>query len=118
MFSALATAHIHEPRNVGELIGATHYGVAGVPGDGPFVQLWFLVEGEKIERGTYRTYGCPTSIASASLIAELLTGKSVQIAQSFEESDLKVLLGEIPEGKGDCPGRAIAALKNALENPS
>lgn len=115
MFSALATAHIQEPRNVGKLEDATHYGVAGVPGEGPFVELWFRINTDHIQQGTYRTYGCPTSIASASLVAELLTGKKLEVARRFDESDLKVLLGEIPEGKGDCPGRAIAALRNALE---
>lgn len=115
VFSPMALSHINNPRNVGQLEGATHYGVAGVPGDGPFVQMWFIVNGDQIERGTYKTYGCPTSIASASMIAELVAGKSVATALSLTEADIRALLAYVPEGKGDCPPRAIQALQNALE---
>ncbi|MBL8048931.1 MAG: iron-sulfur cluster assembly scaffold protein [Chthonomonas sp.] len=115
MIIPLALDHIHNMRNVGPLPSATHYGVAGVPGDGPFMELWFQVSGENIERGAYKTYGCPTSIACGSLIAELLRGKPVATAHLWTEEDLKQLIGEIPEGKGDCPPRAIAALQSAFE---
>ena len=110
----MALSHINNPRNVGPLEGATHYGVAGVPGDGPFVQMWFIVENETIRQGTYKTYGCPTSIASASMIAELVAGKSVETALSLTERDVIALLAYVPEGKGDCPPRAIRALQNAF----
>jgi len=99
---------------VGPLNGATHYGVAGEPGEGPFVQLWFLVEGETIRRATYKTFGCPTTIASSSLMAELLTGKPVQVALSIEESDIVALIGNVPEGKEDCPRRVVAAIADAF----
>ena len=110
----MALSHINNPRNVGPLDGATHYGVAGVPGDGPFVQMWFMIEGKTIRKGTYKTYGCPTSIASASLIAELVTGKSVEAALSLTETDIKALLAYVPEGKEDCPPRVIHAVQSAL----
>ena len=114
MFSAMATAHINEPRNVGPLEGATHYGVAGEPGEGPFVQLWFDVADQVIKRGAYKTYGCPTSIASSSIVAEILQGKSVDVALSIAEEDVIALIGYVPEGKGDCPKRVVDALKNAF----
>ena len=111
----MALSHINNPRNVGPLEGATHYGVAGVPGDGPFVQLWFIVDGDQIQRGSYKTYGCPTSIASASMIAELVAGKSVETALSLTEADIRALLAYVPEGKEDCPPRAVCALQSAFD---
>lgn len=115
VFSLLARDHIENPRSCGEMPGATHYGVAGVPGDGPFVELWFALESETIKDASYRTYGCPTSIASAGIATTLLRGKTKSVALSFSESDLHVLVGEIPEGKGDCPGRVISAIQDAFK---
>ncbi len=114
VFSSLAQEHIQNPRNVGAIPDATHYGVAGVPGDGPFVELWFKVAGDTIEHGSYRTYGCPTSIASSSVVVDLVRNRPVAVALSINEHDIKNLIGEIPEGKGDCPPRVVAALQSAL----
>jgi nitrogen fixation NifU-like protein len=115
VFSSIAIEHIQNPRNVGQMVDATHYGVAGEPGEGPFVQLWFRVEGSVIEKCQYKTYGCPTSIASASLVAELLKGKTIEIAKTLDESDIRTLLAHVPEGKEDCPGRVITAIQIAFE---
>lgn len=114
MFSALALDHINTRRNIGPMEGSTHYGVSGVPGEGPYVELWFRVADSSIEECRYKTNGCPTSIASASVVASLLAGKSVQVALSVNEHDIAVLLGEIPEGKEDCPQRVVDAIQAAL----
>ena len=55
MFSATVQEHTYQPRNVGELPSATHHGVAGVPGDGPYMLLWFEVVGDTIVKATYDT---------------------------------------------------------------
>ncbi len=44
MFSARVLDHFYNPRNTGPLEGATHQGTAGIPGDGPYVELWLLVQ--------------------------------------------------------------------------
>ena len=115
MFSTLAADHIQNPRNRGRLEGATHRGVAGVPGDGPYCVLHLIIEDGVIRKATYETYGCPTSIAAGSLVVQLVTGRPVERALQLEPSDLLALMAPIPEGKEDCPPRAIAALRNALE---
>ena len=40
MLNARVLDHFHRPRNVGSLENATHKGVAGNPGDGPYPTLW------------------------------------------------------------------------------
>lgn len=116
MFSALAVDHINCPRSVGPLGGATHHGVAGVPGDGPFVEIWFRIRDELIEDGAYRTYGCPTSIACSSIAVQILTGRSLEKARQLNHEDLVALIGTVPEGKEDCPPRVISAIQEALKD--
>jgi len=117
MFSALATEHIAVPRNVGPLEGATHQGVAGVPGDGPHMSLWFVVEDGRILRSAYATYGCPAAVASGSITAALLTGRTVEQALRLTAEDIIRVLQGIPEGKEECAKLAEIAVQAALATP-
>ena len=114
MFSELAADHIRNRRNVGKLASATHVGQIGTPGEGPFCVLYLEVANGVILRGSYETNGCPTSIASASVLLQLITGRLVEKAVLLNSQDLLRILSPVPEGKEDCPARAIGALNIAL----
>jgi nitrogen fixation NifU-like protein len=114
MFNAFVLDHVANPRNVGPLETATHQGVAGIPGEGPYMLLWFEVTEERICRAAYQTFGCPAAMASGSLTAELLTGRTIAQALTLTAADIIRLLHGLPEGKEDCPQLVIAALKNAF----
>ncbi|HRJ34241.1 MAG TPA: iron-sulfur cluster assembly scaffold protein [Fimbriimonadaceae bacterium] len=114
MLHPRALRHIEQPRNVGPDPLATHIGAGGSPGDGPYVQLWLRIEGEKILTAAYACNGCPSSTASASLLAELITGKDRSFATQIEREDILALLGGLPEGKDYYVDLALAALANAL----
>jgi len=62
----------------------------------------------------YACNGCPSSTASASLLAELITGKDRSFATQIEREDILALLGGLPEGKDYYVDLALAALANAL----
>lgn len=115
MFSPSVLDHFYNPRNAGPVEDATHYGQFGIPGDGPYVQLWLRVEGETIAGTGYQTYGCPAAVGCASVLAEVLRGKTLDVAKLIEPGDLALLLGGLPDGKSDCADRAIGALRDALE---
>ncbi|MCO5297209.1 MAG: iron-sulfur cluster assembly scaffold protein [Fimbriimonadaceae bacterium] len=115
MFSPAVLDHFYNPRNAGPVEGATHYGQFGIPGDGPYVRLWLAVEGVTIARTGYETYGCPAAVGCASVLAEVLRGKTLEVARLLEPRDLELLLGGLPDGKGECADRAIGALRSALE---
>jgi nitrogen fixation protein NifU and related proteins len=106
--------HVSNRRHVGPLEGATHQGVAGVPGDGPYMILWFEVRQGRILRAAYHTYGCVAAIASGSITATLLTGTPVEKALLLTAQDINRVLGGLPEGKEHCPQLAITAMRNAL----
>lgn len=115
MLSAIAAQHVHSPRNLGPLDGATHFGQSGAPGDGPYVQLWFNVDRGVIRDARHKSNGCFASIAAASVVAEVLQGRRVSQALSLEPSDVSALLGGLPDGKQYCAELAIAAIRSAFE---
>jgi NifU-like protein involved in Fe-S cluster formation len=116
MYSAIVSEHFHQPRRVGPLEGATHVGTAGVVGEGPYLVLWLRVEGERVLEAAYQTFGCPAAIASGSIIAELVEGRSVLEALSVSEENIVKSLEGLPEGKEHCPRLAVQALQNALKS--
>lgn len=115
VLSPIAAQHVHSPRNAGRLEGATHVGVSGTPGDGPYVRIWLIVKDKTIVAATYECNGCPSSIAASSMAAQVLIGRSVDKALLLEARDLLLLLGGLPEGKEYYAEMAVEAFKNALQ---
>jgi len=104
-----------QPPNVGPLEGATHHGLAGTPGDGPYIYLTLIEEGGVISKAAFNTHGCPAAIASASVAAELCEGKSLEDISLLTEADIMSVLIDLPEGKEHCPKLGADALKNIKE---
>lgn len=118
MLSEMALSHVHTPRNCGPLENATHYGQSGVPGEGPYVQMWLDVENDTISKAAYKCNGCPSMIASSSVTAQILTGRTTAQALLLEPKDLILILGGLPDGKESCAEKAVAALRNAIGSPT
>jgi len=119
MLSQTAAEHVHSPRNVGPLDSATHVGRIGVPGQGPHITLWFELSDNLIVNAAWSANSCPSAIACASMTAQILKGRTIEQALLLTSRDLDLLLGGLPDGKGECADRAIAAVRQALGgNPS
>jgi len=93
---------------------ADRIGTGGSPGGGPYVRLWLKTEGVRIAKATYETNGCPSSIASASALCELATGREIEKLRLLEAADLIAYLGGLPEGKEYYAVLAIQALMDGL----
>ncbi len=114
-FSDRVQDHVARPRNRGEFEDANRFGVAGVPGDGPFVKIWLRVEEDTILKATYDTNGCPSSIGCSSALCELSMGRKLENMKLLEPQELERYLGGLPEGKGYYAALATQALRNAIE---
>lgn len=117
MFSEKVLEYSLNPRRCGDLPHATHVGMEGIPGEGPFVLMRLKIQDGVILDGSYETYGCPASIASSTALIELVCGMDVDIARSIEAKQIEEHLGGLPEGKLHCLHTAIKAFHFALENP-
>lgn len=115
MLSERAAEHVHTPRNAGRIPSATHVGVGGTPGEGPYSLISLVVMGGVVERAGYECNGCPSSIAASSMVAQIVAGRTVEQALLLCPEDVCLLLGGLPEGKGYYAELAVAALRDALE---
>jgi len=116
VLSDLAARYVQTPRNVGPLAPPARYGVSGTPGDGPSVQVWLRIKDGVIEDAAARTHGCPSSIACAGLICDLIRGRTVEQALLLTAEDLTTVLGGLPDGKGYLAGMAVEAVRRAIES--
>jgi len=110
--SQIALGFARDIQHLGPLDGATHYGVAGVPGDGPYFQLWLIVRDGQILRVSYKTPGCPSSRAVGGGLSQLIQGRVLNAALTLNAKDLRAVIGALPEGKDVNFTLAAEALSN------
>lgn len=113
MLSQTAAKRLAAPYNAVKLENPTHLGVAGTPGDGPYIRLWLEVEGDTIKGASYECNGCPSSISAAGMLCRVVTGRSLEEISQMTPKDLLAILGGLPEGKEYYAELAIQALHNA-----
>jgi NifU-like protein involved in Fe-S cluster formation len=107
--------HFLNPRNTGELPGATHTAMVRNPACGDMVKLMLRVEGDVIREARAKTFGCAAAIASTSALTELLVGKEVSAARALRNMDVVQYLGGLPEYKIVCSVVAEDAVREALK---
>ena len=86
LYQEVILDHGRHPRNFRRLDGALH-----AKGDNPMcgdkVEVWLrLGDGERIEEASFQGRGCAISIASASLMTEVLRGKTAGEARGLAET--------------------------------
>src|SRR6266404_5837000 len=90
MFSREVLDHFQNPRNAGELNEATATVEVSNPVCGDVLRLSARIESGGIAEARFLCRGCTTSIACASRLTELLSGKQIG---DLHEITLEALLG-------------------------
>jgi NifU-like protein involved in Fe-S cluster formation len=108
--------HFQNPRNVGSIEDASAVGEAGNPADGDTIRLYLRIEEDKIVDAKVKVFGCPTAIAAASALTELIIGRSLDQALAVRNEDVSAALGGLPEGKLHCSVLAEAVLADAISH--
>ena len=110
--------HYENPRNVGSLdksdpnVGT---GMVGAPACGDVMKLQIKVEKDVIIDAKFKTYGCGSAIASSSLVTEMLKGKTLDEAQSIQNTTIVEELA-LPPVKIHCSVLAEDAIKGAIKD--
>ena len=117
-YSDTLTDHVLAPRNGGSIENADLIGHAGVPGRGAFMILYLRLEDERVAAAKYHTVGCGPTIASGSMLTEMIVGRTVEECREITSEKLIAALDGVPADKLHCPALAIAALRDALSHHS
>jgi nitrogen fixation protein NifU and related proteins len=112
--------HFENPRNVGKLdpqasnVGS---GLVGAPECGDVMKLQIQVNEDTgvIEDAKFKTFGCGSAIASSSLATEWVKGKTVDEANTIENTEIVEELS-LPPVKIHCSVLAEDAIKAAIKD--
>lgn len=111
--------HYRNPRFVKDLscpMSCASNGANPTCGDRLSLSL-VIDEGDRITDVSQKAQGCAISVASASLLSEMIVGKTVSEAEELNEDVVRELLGvPITINRVRCAMLPLATLKQALGN--
>lgn len=85
--------HYHNPRNFGHLENPDIVHEEGNPSCGDQIRIEIKVEDNKIADIKFTGKGCTISQASASILTEIVKGKSLDEVKNFSKEDMLNALG-------------------------
>ncbi len=107
--------HLTRPRNAGELEDADAAVEVTNPVCGDELKLFLKVEDGRIADVRFKAYGCAAALAAASLLTELVKGKSLDEAREISAQDIAQGLGGLPKHKIHAGDLAEDAIQEALD---
>lgn len=93
LYQELILDHYRRPRNKGELEGATTSVTMKNPLCGDEVALHVLLDGDKVSDLKFSGRGCSISQASASMMTQLVKGKSAAEIKELRETFRDMVMG-------------------------
>ena len=114
MHSPAVLDHFKNPRNAGDLPHATAVVDVTNPVCGDILRLSARVDAGAITEVRFKAQGCVTALACASILTELLTGKSLDDARRITSAQISEALGGLEQATFHAAQLAADALAALL----
>jgi len=107
--------HYLHPRNVGEIPDPDGFGEVGNITCGDALRLTFKLDKKgKIADIRFKTFGCGSAIASASVLTEMCKGKTLDEVKKITNKEIAKALDGLPKEKMHCSVMGQEALDAAI----
>jgi nitrogen fixation protein NifU and related proteins len=116
MFSEAVLDHFRNPRNAGDLPGATATVEVSNPVCGDILKLSARIVDGHIAEARFLCRGCTTSIACASVLTEQLSSRSLAEVRSITAETLSEALGGLPPATFHGAHLAADAARALIQN--
>ena len=115
VYSEKTIDHFLRPRNPGEL--PTPDGFARVTGPcGDTMEIYLRVRDNRVINASFWTDGCGPSIASGSMVTEMVKQITIGEAQRISQQDVLTALDGLPKESEHCALLAANTLKEAIRD--
>ena len=115
MYSEKVMDHFTNPRNVGEIEGASGVGTVGNAKCGDIMRIYLDIDENKVIRDCkFKTFGCGAAVATSSMATELVIGKTIEEAMKVTNKAVMEALDGLPPVKVHCSLLAEEAIHAAL----
>jgi nitrogen fixation NifU-like protein len=115
MYSPQVLDHFQHPRNPGEVANPNASVQIENPACGDVLKLTLRVTDGRIEEIRFLAQGCVPTMACASLLTELVQGRTVAEARQLRREDLVGALGGLPPASTHASHLAIDTLAALLK---
>lgn len=115
-YSQKVIRHFGDPRNVGVIKKADGIGYVGDPSWGIDMELYIKVEDSIIVDARFKTFGCSASIATSSMVTEMLEGKSIEDALNISSQAIAGALDGLPQSKRHCTILGQELIRSAIKD--
>ena len=115
MYSSQVLDHFEHPRNTGEVTDADACVQIENPACGDVLKLTLNIVGGRISEIRFLAQGCVPSIACASLLTELVQGRTIAEARELRREQLVRAIGGLPKASLHASHLAMDALAAALK---
>ncbi|MDO8524307.1 MAG: iron-sulfur cluster assembly scaffold protein [bacterium] len=120
-YSKKVIQHFNKPHNYGKMKNPDGIGEVGNMICGDLMKLYIKVNQNKkgqdiIKDIKFETFGCLAAIASSSMLTDLVKGKTLEEAVSFDRKEIVQELGGLPPIKIHCSVLAGDALIEAIHD--
>ena len=116
LYTETVMDHFMHPRNVGSIEEADGVGEVGNAVCGDIMKMYLKIENNVITDVKFETFGCGSAIASSSIAAEMILGKTIEEALAVTNKQVVEALGGLPAHKLHCSVLAEEAVKAAVKN--
>lgn len=117
LYQEVILDHSRHPRNFGPGGDADRQARGNNPLCGDRVTVYLAVEGDRIADARFEARGCAISIASASMMTEMIKGKTVDEARSLFERFHALVTGDGADG-GDGELNELESLSGVRAFPT
>ncbi len=105
------------PKNAGGLHGANATSKVTDNSCGDIIKLYLKINEEGIiEEAKFKTFGCTASIASSSMLCDMVKGLTIEEAEEITGGNILEELGGLPPEKVHCCELADEALHLAIDD--
>ena len=115
MYSEQVLDHFQNPRNPGEVSEPDASVQIENPACGDILKLTARINDGRVTEIRFLAKGCVPAMACASLLTELVHGKTVQESRQLKRSELVQCIGGLPPASGHAGHLAIDALAALLK---
>jgi len=117
LYQDVILEHSKAPRNYRELPAANHKAEGFNPLCGDRFKVYITMDGDLIRDVSFQGSGCAISKASASMMTQIVKGKSMAEAEKLFESFHKLVTGHAPSG-GEADLGKLAVFSGVSEYPA
>ncbi|MCJ7769356.1 MAG: iron-sulfur cluster assembly scaffold protein [Dehalococcoidales bacterium] len=107
---------LSNPRNVGVIENPDGVGYVGDPSLGIDLELYIKVKDNIITDAKFKAFGCAATIATVSMVSEMLVGKSIEQALGISDKEIAETLDGLPPSKMHCAELGRELIKSAIDD--